>query len=57
MAQPDADDERIDFEDISQFKVVSHPPKSAIDKLCNKIKNLDLNDLKSLNFNRLNREE
>ena len=37
--------------------MVSHPPKSTIDKLCEKIRKLELNDLKALDFNKLNREE
>ena len=57
MAQPDSDEEKIESDDNSQFKVVSHPPKSTIDKLCTKIRNGDLNDLKKLDFNKLNKEE
>ena len=58
VAQPKIDDEeKIESEDINQFKVVSHPPKTAIDRLCDKIENVDLNDLKSLNFNKISREE
>jgi len=37
--------------------VVSHPPKSTIDKIFENIKNVDLTDLKSLEFNKLSREE
>ena len=37
--------------------MVSHPPKSSIDKLCAKIRNGDLNDLKNLNFNKLTKNE
>ena len=37
--------------------MVSHPPKSAIDKFFEKIRNVDLNDLKTLDFNKLSREE
>ena len=36
--------------------MVSHP-KSSIDKLCKKIRNDDLNDLKNTNFNNLTKEE
>ena len=57
VAQPDSDEERTDSEDNSQFRVVIHPPKSAIDKLCEKIRNADLNDLKTLDFTKLSREE
>ena len=37
--------------------MVSHPSKFEIDKLCEKIRNVDLNDLKTLDFNKLSREE
>ena len=57
MAQPDSDEEKIELDDNSQFKVVSHLPKSTIDKLCTKIRNGDLKDLKNLDFNKLNKEE
>ena len=33
VVQPDTDED----EDISQFKVASHPPKSPIDILCQKL--------------------
>ena len=52
MAQPDTDEE----EDISQFKVVSHP-KSSADTLCKNIRNGDLSDIKSVDFNKLTKEE
>ena len=57
VAQLDFDEERKESEDNNQFRVVSHPPKSTIDKLCEKIRNADLNDLKTLDFNKLSREE
>ena len=44
-------------EDISQFKVVIHPPKSPIDILCQKIRNGDLNDVKDIDFNKFSKEE
>ena len=57
MAQPNTDEEeKIDSEDINQFKVVSHP-KSSIDKLCKNIRNDDLNDLKNVDFNKLTKDE
>ena len=57
VAQPDTDEEeKTESEDINQFKVVSHP-KSSIDKLCKKIRNDDLNDLKNVDFNKLTKEE
>lgn len=37
--------------------MVSHPPKSSIDKLCAKIRNGDLNDLKNVNFNKLTKDK
>ena len=57
VAQPDSDEEKTKSKDINQFRVVSHPSKSTIDKICENIKNADLNDLKSLDFNKLSREE
>lgn len=57
VAQPDLDEAKIESEDNSQFKVVSHPPKSIIDKLCIKIRNDDLTDLKNLDFNNLTKED
>ena len=36
--------------------MVSHPPKSSIDKLCEKIRNGDLNDLKNVDFNKLTKD-
>ena len=57
VAQPDSDEERIESDDNNQFRVVSHPPKSAIDKLCENIRKANLNDLKTLDFNKINKEE
>ena len=37
--------------------MVSHSPKSVIDKLCVNIRKANLNGLKTLNFNKLNKEE
>ena len=48
VALPYLDEEKIESDDNSQFKVVSHPPKSSIDKLCAKIRNGHLKDLKNL---------
>ena len=57
MAQPNTDEEeKTESEDISQFKVVSHP-KSSIDKLCKKIRNDDLNDLNNTDLNKLTKDE
>ena len=57
MAQLDSDEEKIESNDNSQFKVVSHPPKSTIDKLYTKIRSGDLKDLNYLDLNKLNKEE
>ena len=57
MAQLDFDEEKIESDDNSQFKVVSRPPKSSIEKLCAKIRNGDLNDLKNVDFNKLTKDE
>ena len=37
--------------------MVSHAPKSVINKICENIRNADLNDLKNIDFNKLSREE
>ena len=57
MAQPNFDEENTELDDNSQFKVVSHPPKSSIDKLCEKIRNGDLSNLKNVDFNKLTKDE
>ena len=57
MAQPDLDEEKIESDENSQLKVVSHPPKFTIDKLCTKIQNWDFKDLKNLDFNKLTKDE
>ena len=56
VAQPDSDEEWIESDNNSQFKVVSHP-KSSIAKLCAKIRNDDLKELKILDFNKLSKDE
>ena len=38
ISQLDSDEEKIESEDNNQFRVVSHPPKSTIDKLCESIR-------------------
>ena len=56
MATPDTDKET--EEDISQFRVVSHPPKFDIDKIYDNIKeNVDISELKNINFGKLTKEE
>ena len=57
MAQPDSDEERTELDDNSQFKVVSYPPKSSVDKLCGKNRNRDLTTLKNIDFNKLTKDE
>ena len=57
MAQSESDEERTKSDDNSQFKVVSHPPKSSADKLCEKIRNGDLSNLKTLNLNKLTKDK
>ena len=38
-------------EDTSQFRVVSHPSKYNIDKICDNIKeNVDMSELKNIEF-------
>ena len=44
--------------DTSQFIVVSHPPKSKVDKICDNIRDhVDIYELKSINFGQLTKEE
>ena len=55
MATPNTDEE---IEDTSQFRVVSHPPKSEIDVICDNIKdNADFSKLRNINFGKLSKEE
>ena len=37
--------------------MVSQPPKSSIEKLCENIRNGDLSNLKEIDFNKLSKEE
>ena len=57
VAPPQSNEERTEFDENSQFKVVSHKSKSSIDKLCTDIRNDDLKGLKNLNFANLTKEE
>ncbi len=57
MARPKSNEEKTETDDNSQFKVVSHPKKYSIDKLCTKIKHDDLKDLNILDFNKLTKED
>ena len=55
MATPNIHEET---EDTSQFEVVSHPPKSKVDRICENIRNHgDIFELKSINFGQLTKEE
>ena len=56
VAQPDSDDDKIDSEDTSQFRVVSHALKSNLEKIYDNVKdNADLSGLKNIEFNKLSR--
>ena len=57
VAQKNFDEKKTKSEDISQSWVVSHPPKYTIDTICENVKNVDLTNLKSLEFNKLSRED
>ena len=57
VARLDSDEEMTELDDNRQFKVVSHPPKSSVDKLCGNIRNGDLSTLKNINFNKLRKDE
>ena len=55
VATPNTNEE---IEDTSQFIVISHPPKSKVDKICNNVRNhADIFELKSINFGQLTKEE
>ena len=44
--------------DTSQFRMVSHPPKSKVDIICDNIKdNADMSKLRGINFGKLSKEE
>ena len=58
VAPPESDEERIESDDNSQFRVVSHTTKSDLENICDNIRdNVDLYGFKSIDFNKLNREE
>ena len=58
MAPLESDEERIESNDNSQFRVVSHTPKSDLENICDNVKdNVDLSSLKGLDFNKLSRED
>ena len=42
----------------SQFRVVSYPPKSEVDIICdNIIDNIDMSNLRDINFDKLSKHE
>lgn len=52
------DEERTKSDDNIQFRVESHAPKSNIDNICENIRdNADLTGLKTIELNKLNRED
>ena len=57
IAQPESDDEeKTESEDIIQFRVVSHTPKSDLDNICDNVRNnADFSGLKNIEFNKLSR--
>ena len=58
IAQPDSNEERIESEDTSHFRVVSHATKSDLENICDNIKdNADLTGLKNIDFGKLSRDE
>lgn len=58
VAQPDyEDEEKTKSDDISHFRVVSHPQKPNLDKICDDVKNANFDNLKGINFEKPSREE
>ena len=59
MLQKESDDyEKADLDDLSQYKVVSHKPKSAIDIFCEKIRNdVVFSGFKKLHYEKLDKED
>ena len=58
MAPSESDDEKTKSDDNSQFRVVSHTPKSNLETICDNVKdNTDLSNLKGIEFNKLSREQ
>ena len=55
MATPKSDEET---KETSQFRVVSHPPKSKVDIICDNIaNNADMSKLRDINFDKLSKDE
>ena len=58
IAQPERDDEKTKLKDTCQFRVLSHAPKSDLEKICDNVKdNVDLSGLKKNEFSKLGRED
>ena len=58
IAQLEKADEKIESEDTSQFRVVSHAPKSDLENISDNVKdNANLIRLKNIEFNKLDRED
>ena len=58
VAQPNSDEERIELDDIRQFRVVSHKPRSDLENLYEHVKNnAHLFGLKHIDFEKLGKEE
>ena len=58
MVPPEYNEERTKFDDNSQFRVVSHTPKSNLQNICDNVRdNADFSCLKGLDFNKLSKEE
>ena len=55
MATPESDEET---KDKSQFRVVSHPPKSKVDIICDNITEIaNMSKLRDINFDKLSKDE
>ena len=54
MPQPESDEDKIELDDMIQFKVVSQYPSSDLDNLCDNIKsNVDLSSFTHIEFDKL----
>ena len=48
---------QLDIDEEDQSEKVSHPPKSSVDALCQKIRNGDLSNIKEVDFDKFTKEE
>lgn len=56
IAQPESNDEKTESKDISQFRMVSHAPKSGLENICDNVRdNADFSGLKNIELNKLGR--